>query len=117
MQRYGGREPIVEFHRQIVEAFGELMDRVGDDAVEIFDRLQVRDGSIDLAGAGVAGSSSTWTYLINDNPFSTFGLSLMANRNVGAAAVTGFIAALYLPVTIMLTATAFVRRLLARRSR
>jgi hypothetical protein len=94
---------------------GELMDRVNDEAVTIFTRLQIRDGEIDLAAAGVAGSSSTWTYLVNDNPFSTLGLSLMASRNVGAAAVTGFIAALYLPVTIMLTATAFVRRLLSRR--
>jgi preprotein translocase subunit SecA len=115
LQRYAGREPIAEFHRQIVEAFGQLMDRVSDDAVGVFERLEVRNGVIDLAAAGVAGSSSTWTYLINDNPFSTFGLSLMANRNVGAAAVTGFIAALYLPVTVMLTATAFVRRLVARR--
>ncbi len=115
LQRYGGREPVVEFHRQIVEAFGELMDRVNDEAVTIFTRLQIRDGEIDLAAAGVAGSSSTWTYLVNDNPFSTLGLSLMASRNVGAAAVTGFIAALYLPVTILLTATAFVRRLLSRR--
>jgi preprotein translocase subunit SecA len=115
LQRYGGREPIVEFHRQIVAAFGELMTRVTDDAVGIFERLEVRDGRIDLEAAGVAGSSSTWTYLVNDNPFSTFGLSLVASRNVGAAAVTGFIAALYLPVTIMLTAAAFVRRFLTRR--
>ena len=115
LQRYGGREPLTEFHRQLVDAFGELMDRVSDDAVEIFQRLTVRDGQIDLAAAGVAGSSSTWTYLINDNPFSTFGLSLVASRNIGAAAVTGFLAALYLPATIILAATAFVRRLLSRR--
>ncbi len=45
-----------------------------------------RDGAIDLAAAGLAGSSSTWTYLVNDNPFSTLGQSLIASRNIGAAA-------------------------------
>ncbi|HET7216623.1 MAG TPA: accessory Sec system translocase SecA2 [Vicinamibacterales bacterium] len=115
LQRYGGREPIAEFHRQIVDAFSTLMDRVRDESVEMFLRLEARDGQIDLSRAGVAGSSSTWTYLINDNPFSTLGLSLLANRNVGPAAATGFLALLYLPLTMVVTTTVFVRRWLARR--
>jgi preprotein translocase subunit SecA len=116
LQRYGGREPVTEFHRQIVEAFDTLMDRVRTDAVAVFERLEVRDGEIDLAGAGIAGSSSTWTYLVNDNPFSTLGLSLIASRNVGAASAMGFLAALYLPLSILVTATVFVRRWLSRRA-
>ncbi len=115
LQRYGGREPITEFHRQIVAAFSAMMERVKDDAVEVFERLEVREGQIDLAGAGIAGSSSTWTYLVNDNPFSTFGLSLVANRNIGLAATTGFLAALYLPFTMIVTATLFLKRWLSRR--
>ena len=115
LQRYGGREPITEFHRQIVAAFSAMMERVKEDAVEVFERLEVREGQIDLAGAGIAGSSSTWTYLVNDNPFSTFGLSLVANRNIGLAATTGFLAALYLPFTMLVTATVFLKRWLSRR--
>ena len=114
LQRYGGREPINEFHRQIVEAFSTMMDRVREDAVEMFLRLEARDGAIDLSRAGVAGSSSTWTYLVNDNPFSTLGLSLLANRNVGPAAATGFLALLYFPLTIVVTTTVLVRRWLRR---
>jgi preprotein translocase subunit SecA len=117
LQRYGGREPVTEFHRQIVEAFAALMESVGDRAVDLFARIEVRDGRIDLASAGVSGSSSTWTYLVNDNPFSNLGLSLMASRNVGAAATTGFLAILYLPVTFVVAATVFIRRWLQRRSR
>jgi len=117
LQRYGGREPVAEFHRQIVDAFGSLMDRVGDDAVELFERLEVRDGRIDLEAAGIGGSSSTWTYLVNDNPFSNLGLSLIASRNIGAAATTGFVAMLYFPLTIVITAGIFVRRWLARRGK
>ncbi len=115
LQRYGGREPLTEFHRQIVDAFSEMMDRVRAEIVVVFERLAVADGRLDLAGAGLGGSSSTWTYLINDNPFSTLGLSLLASRNVGAAATTGFIAVLYLPITAILTGTLFVKRWLARR--
>ena len=115
LQRYGGREPVTEFHRQIVDAFSTMMDRVRDDAVEMFVRVAVRDGALDLSAAGVAGSSATWTYLVNDNPFSTLGLSLLANRNVGPAAATGFLALLYLPLTMVVTTTVLVRRWLRRR--
>jgi preprotein translocase subunit SecA len=114
LQRYGGREPVTEFHRQIVDAFGTLMDRVSDEAADLFAELKVREGRLDLEAAGVGGSTSTWTYLVNDNPFSTLGLSLMASRNIGAAATTGFIAMLYLPLTAVVTAVVFVRRWLRR---
>ena len=117
LQRYGGIEPVSEFHRQIVAAFGELMDRVGEESSRIFARLDVRNGEIDFAAAGLAGSSVTWTYLVNDNPFSTLGQALMANRNLGAAATLGFMAMIYLPVTMVVTATIFIRRWLARRAR
>jgi preprotein translocase subunit SecA len=115
LQRYGGREPITEFHRQIVEAFSSLMNDVRDDTVQLFEQAEVRDGRIDLTRAGIAGSTSTWTYLVNDNPFSTFGLSMIANRHIGSAAVVGFIAMLYLPVTMLLTAALFVKRWIRRR--
>jgi len=117
LQRYGGREPLTEFHRQIVEAFSAMMGHVHDEAVERFERVEVKDGVLDLSQAGLGGSSSTWTYLVDDNPFSTLGLSLIASRNVGAAAATGFLALLYLPITMLVTTTIFVRRWLARRGR
>ena len=59
------------------------------------------DGAIDLASAGLAGSSTTWTYLVNDNPFSTFGMSMLASRNIGVAGAMGMLAVLYWPVTAM----------------
>ncbi|HEY7500853.1 MAG TPA: accessory Sec system translocase SecA2 [Vicinamibacterales bacterium] len=115
LQRYGGREPLTEFHRLIVDAFSAMMDKVKDEAAETFERLEVRGGRLDLASAGLAGSSSTWTYLINDNPFSSFGISLMASRSIGAAATTGFLAALYLPFTMIVTVTIFIKRWISRR--
>jgi preprotein translocase subunit SecA len=117
LQRYGGREPIAEFNRQLVEGFKTMMDRVRAEAVQLFERLEVTaDGRIDLAAAGIGRSSSTWTYLVNDNPFSTLGLSLLASRNIGAAGAVGLLAAIYLPVTAIGTAIVFVRRWLKSRS-
>ena len=61
----------MEFHRQIVEGFGTLMADVREQTAERFERLRLVDAAIDLSAVGPAGSSSTWTYLVSDNPFST----------------------------------------------
>ena len=47
--------------------------RAGSDSGDLRTGCEVRDGAIDLAAAGLAGSTSTWTYLVDDNPFSTLG--------------------------------------------
>ena len=72
---------------------------------------------IDLSAAGVSGSTTTWTYLVNDNPFSTLGLSMLSSRNIGTAAATGMLAMLYWPITAVVTGTVFVRRWLSARTR
>ena len=41
LQRYGGREPVMEFHRQIVDGFETLMADVRDETAERFERLRV----------------------------------------------------------------------------
>lgn len=112
LQRYGGRQPVTEFQRQIVEAFGGMMDRVRDETVEAFGRLTVTGGAIDFSRAGLSGSSSTWTYLVNDDPFSTFGLSLLSSR--GLAMSTTMLAVMYLPVTLGIAAAVFTRRWISR---
>jgi preprotein translocase subunit SecA len=115
LQRYGGREPIMEFHRQSVEGFETLMADVREQAAERFERLRLIGGAIDFSEAGLAGSSSTWTYLVNDNPFSTLGLSMLASRNIGAAGAMGMLAVIYWPITMIVATSVFVRRWLARR--
>jgi preprotein translocase subunit SecA len=112
LQRYGGREPLTEFHRQIVQAFEELMAGIRSDAVERFSALRVVNGAIDEASLGLAGSSATWTYLVNDNPFSTLGMSLLASRTLTSA--TGVIAVMYWPLTVIAAVSVLVRRWLRR---
>jgi len=91
------------------------MEGLRAEVVETFERLRPVNGTIDLDGAGLRGPTSTWTYLINDNPFASFGLSLIAPGNFGASLATSFLAVLYLPVTIGVVATVFLRRVLKRR--
>ena len=104
-----------EFHKQIVDAFDAMIGSVDDEVVQRFGRLASDRGAIDLAGAGIHAPSSTWTYLVSDNPFSTFGISLIAGRNIGLSAAFGLIAAIYWPVTLAITASVVLRRWRARK--
>jgi preprotein translocase subunit SecA len=115
LQRYGGREPVMEFHRQIVAGFESLMTDVREQAADHFARLALVGSAIDLSAAGLGGSSSTWTYLVNDNPFSTLGLSMIASRNIGVAGAAGMLAVIYWPITVVVAASVYVRRWLVRR--
>lgn len=115
LQRYGGREPLTEFQRQIIGAYADMMEGLRGEVVEVFRGLRAENGSIDLERAGLRGPSATWTYLVNDNPFSTLGLSLIAPGNFGVSLATAVIALAYLPVTAAVVAITFARRWLRRR--
>jgi preprotein translocase subunit SecA len=110
LERYGGREPLSEFQKQIVDAYASMMETVREEAVATFARLSADGGVIDLEQTGLRGPSSTWTYLVNDNPFSTFGVSLIASRNIGFSASAVALAVFYLPVTIVIAIVAYLRR-------
>jgi preprotein translocase subunit SecA len=116
LQRYGGKNPLTEFQRQIVDAYAAMMEGLRDEVVVTFQNLRAKGGTVDLERAGLRGPTSTWTYLINDNPFASFGLSLIAPGNVGVSLATAFLAVLYLPVSIGVVVTAFLRRALRRRA-
>ena len=84
---------------------------VEDEVVRVFPTLTAAGGTIDLEQAGIAAPASTWTYLVNDNPFSTIGVSLLASRNIGYAAAAGMLAVMYWPITVLAAAGVFLRRL------
>ena len=115
LQHYGGRQPLDEFHKQIVEAFAAMMEDVRSEAVAAFRGLSADGGTVNLEQAGFRGPSSTWTYLVNDNPFSSFGVSLLASRNIGFSAAAGLLGVIYFPVTLAISASVLLRRWLRRR--
>jgi preprotein translocase subunit SecA len=116
LQRYGGRDPLTEFQRQIIDAYAGMMEDLRAEVVDRFRSLRAEDGRIDLDQIGLRGPASTWTYLVNDNPFASFWVSLIAPGNVGVSLAAAILAVLYWPVSIAVAAAVFVRRALGRRT-
>ncbi len=115
LQRFGGRAPLTEFQRQIIDAYAAMMEGLRDEVVETFMRLRAEAGAIDLDRAGLRGPTSTWTYLVNDNPLPSFGLQLIAPGNLAVSIATATLAVVYFPVTVAVVAATFIRRWRRRR--
>lgn len=71
--------PIDEFHRMSIAAFGELAERAVARARETFSEVDITSDGVDLAGLGLHKPSATWTYMVNDNPLSTSGGSVVGS--------------------------------------
>jgi len=46
--------------------------RIDNEIVETFNSARITEDGIDMAVEGLTRPTSTWTYLINDNPFGDF---------------------------------------------
>jgi preprotein translocase subunit SecA len=64
----GGLNAFDEFNRQINAAFREVSRRIDAEVVATFETVRITADGIDLEKEGLTGPSSTWTYMINDNP-------------------------------------------------
>lgn len=84
--RLAGRVPLEEYHKRIVEEFCPLQEQLGRAVAETLARLGPAPSVEDLAAAGLRGPSSTWVYLVNDDPFSEMFSFLISNRHIGVAA-------------------------------
>jgi preprotein translocase subunit SecA len=91
-----------------------MMEGLRDEVVATFTSLRVDHGRLDLDRAGIRGPTSTWTYLVNDNPLPSFALQLIAGGNAGVAFATAMLAVMYFPVTVGVVLITFLRRHLAR---
>ena len=71
--------PIDEFHRMSIAAFGELAERAVNKARETFDEVEITSEGAQLGEVGLHKPSATWTYMVNDNPLSSSGGSVMGS--------------------------------------
>lgn len=71
--------PIDEFHRMSIAAFGELAERAVERARDTFSEVRITAEGADLEGLGLHKPSATWTYMVNDNPLSTTGGSVVGS--------------------------------------
>ena len=65
---YSMQSPLDEYHRRTGEAFGSFRQRIRDRILETFRTVEITGSGIDLEKEGLRRPSSTWTYLVSDNP-------------------------------------------------
>ena len=110
LARLGGSDPLTLFTSAAIKAFTEI-DEIIDDAVrDALRAVRVEGGRINLDEAGVKGPSSTWTYLVNDDPFENRIGAFM--RGPGAATVAMYSAGVLAPLVVL---WGLVERLMSRR--
>jgi preprotein translocase subunit SecA len=63
------QSPLDEFHKRVGREYAEMIERTDHQIVRTFRSAEITASGIDLDKEGLRGPSSTWTYLINDNPF------------------------------------------------
>ncbi len=63
-----GHDPVNEFQKSAIEIFDSSISELDETIVETFLAAEITENGIDLCTAGLLDTSSTWTYLINDQP-------------------------------------------------
>ena len=111
----GGQDPLTRFTTEIRLAFRAHggRDRRAPCSTRSTD-VRVSGGRIDLEGLGIRGPSSTWTYLVNDDPFrNQIGMML---TGPGRTTIAIYAATFLMPLLILWgLVDRFVRKRPARR--
>nr|WP_255520506.1 accessory Sec system translocase SecA2 [Corynebacterium meridianum] len=71
--------PIDEFHRIAVAEFKELAQTAMAESVDTFRTVRIDEDGAHLEDHGLARPSATWTYMVNDNPLSGSGNSVIGS--------------------------------------
>lgn len=69
LRALGRQNPLDEFRRETIRAFEGFLDDAHAAALETVEALEIADGRVDLAAAGIRRGSTTWTYVVDENPF------------------------------------------------
>ena len=85
LRRVSGQDPFAEYVLLAADAFSEMESQMEEEGVRSFEAASITPQGIDLDKEGLKGPSSTWTYLINDDPFRDQ-LSMVLGGNVAFAA-------------------------------
>ena len=65
----GGMDPLSRFTSDVMAAFRRVDEIIDKAVIATLPLVTVGAGGLDLEAAGIKGASSTWTYLVNDDPF------------------------------------------------
>ena len=67
--RLGGDDPLARFKLAAAEGFRRMRDDIETGVRAALGEIEVGAEGLGLAAFGIKGPSSTWTYLVNDDPF------------------------------------------------
>jgi preprotein translocase subunit SecA len=106
----GGQDPLTRFTTELTVAFRGMESKIDEAALETLERMCAGGGIADLERLGIRGPSSTWTYLVNDDPFrDQIGMLL---TGPGHTSVAIYAAAVMMPLLLV---WGLLDRLLRRR--
>ena len=95
----GGQDPLTRFTTEMKLAFRGLEDGIDSAVLDALALVRVIHGRIDLDGLGIRGPSSTWTYLVNDDPFrNQIGMML---TGPGRATIAIYAAGMMMPLLLL----------------
>lgn len=110
--RLGGDDPLTRFRIQISEAFRRMVREIDAAVVAALEKVEASPAGLALPALGIKRPSSTWTYLVNDDPFrDQLGMSL-----IGPGKTTFAIGAA-ISATPLLLLLGFVDRFFRKRPR
>ena len=78
LRALGRQDPLDEFHRLAVDAFASLAADAIEAAQQTFETANVLEDEPGLDLSKLARPTSTWTYMVNDNPLSDDTLSTLS---------------------------------------
>jgi preprotein translocase subunit SecA len=104
-----GKDPLTHFTTTVIAAFDRIDAAIDQAVLESLAAVVARGGALDLEAAGIRGPSSTWTYLVNDDPFQNqIGRMLTGPGRSTIAIYAGLI---LMPLLLLwVTADRFIRR-------
>lgn len=73
LRSLGRESPLDEFHKLILDEFGRLPGEAVDNARKTFREAVITADGVDLEQADLRRSTTTWTYMVHDSPFSSGG--------------------------------------------
>jgi preprotein translocase subunit SecA len=71
LRALGRQDPLDEYHRLAIPAFKEFMDQTQEQTAETFADSDIMNPEWTPADAGLVRPSTTWTYMVHENPFGT----------------------------------------------
>jgi preprotein translocase subunit SecA len=87
----GGQEPIEEFRKWATTEFLNMRNSINEAVISELTTFIQKGDPIDPDLDRLRGPSSTWTYLVNENPFGS-GTEMLKTKNIGFGSVAALVA-------------------------